>query len=128
VWSVFISIEGVCIAKKYFFAAKNMVLKDVQNIHVIKMMQSLATRKFVTETFNWQIYYWTLTDEGITYLREYLHLAESVVPSTHKVTKQAIEAREGGRGERRGWGAREGYRRDGYKKDDGEFRPSFVCF
>ncbi|KAK2949041.1 putative 40S ribosomal protein S10 [Blattamonas nauphoetae] len=119
--------EGVLLAKKDFYAKDNIVLPEIPNIHVIKLMQSFTTRKFVTETFNWQSYYWCLTPEGVTYLREYLHLDETVVPQTMRVTKQTASG-EGERYERRGgrnFGERDGYRRDGYKKDGENFRPNF---
>ena len=125
-----------------------MVLGKIPNIQVIKLMQSLKTREFVKETFNWQIYYWTITEKGVTYLREYLHLGETVVPMTWKPPRQSFEKpderrreggirrREGGFGReggfrRRtgGFGREGGYRRDGegFKKDSGDFRPQYVC-
>ena len=99
-----------------------MVLNKIPNIHVIKLMQSLKSREYVTETFNWQIYYWTLTDKGVNYLREYLHLGEQVVPATHKAATQAIERMN----ERRAQRERAGFRRDGFKKDSDDFRPRYV--
>lgn len=36
------------------------------------------------ETFNWQYYYYYLTNEGIEYLREYLALPADIVPATLK--------------------------------------------
>ena len=35
---------------------------EVPNLHVIKIMQSFTSKAYVTEQFNWQWYYWTLTD------------------------------------------------------------------
>ena len=91
-------------------------------------MQSLKTRNYVKETFNWQIYYWTLTEEGVNYLREYLHLGANVIPATHKPPKHSQE-RPAAQGERRGrfGGPRDGYRRDGFKKDADDFKPRYVC-
>lgn len=90
-------------------------------------MQSLVTRKYVRETFNWQIYYWTLTPEGIVYLREYLHLGENVIPSTMKPPKHQQDRPFEERRERRPYGG-EGYRRDNnFKKDSDDFRPRYVC-
>ena len=43
---------------------------DVPNLEVIKMMQSLTSKGLVKTQFSWQYYYYTLTDEGIDYLRE----------------------------------------------------------
>lgn len=64
-------------------------------------MHSLKSRGYVTETFSWQWYYWYLTNEGITYLREYLAVPEDVVPATLKKprvnpTRPTSSRREGG--------------------------------
>ena len=67
----------------------------VPNLQVLKLMQSLTSRGYVRTTFNWQWNYYFLTDEGIEYLREYLHLPVEIVPNTLK--KPATRAaREGG--------------------------------
>ncbi|RHZ06736.1 hypothetical protein DYB37_009838 [Aphanomyces astaci] len=78
--------EGVMVGKKDFFAPKHGDV-DVPNLQVIKLLQSLHSRGYVKETFNWQWYYWYLTAEGIEYLRAYLHLPTEIVPATLK--KQA---------------------------------------
>ena len=36
------------------------------------------------EQFAWRHYYWSLTNEGIQYLRDYLHLPPEIVPATLK--------------------------------------------
>ena len=73
--------EGVLVAKKDFEAPKHSILAT-RNLYVIKLMQSYKSRGYVRETFSWQWYYWYLTNEGIQFLREYLHLTEDVVPAT----------------------------------------------
>lgn len=45
-------------------------------------MQSLTSRGLVKTQYSWQYYYYTLTDEGIEYLREFLGMPEGVVPKT----------------------------------------------
>ncbi|XP_064600075.1 small ribosomal subunit protein eS10-like [Liolophura sinensis] len=75
--------EGVMVAKKDFAAAKHPEV-DVPNLHVIKALQSLKSRGLVTEQFAWRHYYWYLTNEGIQYLRDFLHLPAEIVPSTLK--------------------------------------------
>lgn len=96
--------EGVMVAKKDFHAPKHPELESIQNLHVIKAMQvnykllqfynsfhyfkititqfvlfqSLKSRGFVKEQFAWRHYYWYLTNEGIRYLREFLHLPPEV--------------------------------------------------
>lgn len=78
--------EGVVVAKKDFNAPKHQDL-DVPNLHVIKALQSMRSRGYVREQFSWQYYYYFLTDSGIEYLREYLHLPVEIVPKTHIKTK-----------------------------------------
>jgi len=92
-------------------------------------MQSLRSRGYVKEQFCWQWYYWYITNEGIEYLRQYLHLPVEIVPATLK--KQPLPQRPGGRPERsdedrpRRFEDREG----GYRKKEGvrgDFKPEFV--
>jgi len=75
--------EGVLVAKKDFHAAKHPEI-DVSNLFVIKALQTLKSKGLVTENFAWRHYYWYLTNEGIQYLRDYLHLPPEIVPSTLK--------------------------------------------
>ena len=70
--------EGVMVAKKDFHAAKHPELENIPNLQVIKAMQSLKSRGYVNEQFAWRHYYWYLTNEGITYLRAFLHLPAEV--------------------------------------------------
>ena len=56
-------------AKKDFNAPKHEDLEDIPNLQVIKAMQSLTSKGFVKTRFSWQYYYYTLTDEGLDYLR-----------------------------------------------------------
>merc|ERR1712227_1107354 len=73
--------EGVMVAKKDFHLAKHPEV-PVPNLHVIKALQSLKSRGLVTEQFAWRHYYWYLSNEGIQYLRDFLHLPPEIVPST----------------------------------------------
>merc|ERR1719411_635344 len=57
---------------------------DVPNLHVIKACQSLKSKGMVTEQFAWRHYYWYLTNDGIQYLRDFLHLPAEIVPATLK--------------------------------------------
>ena len=73
-----LSPQGVCVARKDFNAPKHPELEAVPNLMVIKSMQSLKSRGYVTEQFAWRHFYWALTNEGIEYLRTFLHLPEEV--------------------------------------------------
>jgi len=131
--------EGVMVAKKDFNAPKHDDLETVPNLEVIKAMQSLTSQGFVKTQFSWQYYYYILTPEGLTYLREYLHLPAEIVPATHKkaVRPPRPGGRPGGAGGEGGGayraprGDRDDYRRrdDGPRKEGGapgEFRPRFA--
>eukprot|EP00088_Acartia_fossae_P009835 TRINITY_DN1482_c0_g1_i1.p1 TRINITY_DN1482_c0_g1~~TRINITY_DN1482_c0_g1_i1.p1 ORF type:complete len:157 (-),score=67.83 TRINITY_DN1482_c0_g1_i1:85-555(-) len=107
--------EGVMVAEKNTKAPKHPELEKVPNLHVIKALTSLKSRGYVKEQFCWRHYYWYLTNEGIQYLRDYLHLPNEIVPATLKrqapkdsrPTRSAAPRREGREGE----GDRAQYRR-----------------
>lgn len=61
--------EGVIVAQKDYNAPKHVEL-DVKNLFVIKSMQSLNSRGYVKTQYSWGWYYYTLTNEGLEYLRE----------------------------------------------------------
>jgi len=121
--------DGVLVAKKdYTPTAKHHEITDVPNLYVIKLMQSLKSRDYVTETFNWQFHYWYLKNEGIEYLRAYLHLPEEIVPATLK-RPRAPTTRGSTTGASSGRGAPRSSRPDGEKKVGGasaDFKPDFV--
>jgi small subunit ribosomal protein S10e len=76
--------EGVMVAEKDFHASKHPALEKIPNLHVIKALQSLKSRGYVKEQFAWRHFYWYLTNEGIQYLRDFLHLPPEIVPPTLK--------------------------------------------
>ncbi|KAI8871100.1 hypothetical protein GQ42DRAFT_162243 [Ramicandelaber brevisporus] len=122
--------DGVLVAKKDFNASKHNEI-PVPNLEVIKAMQSLTSKGFVKTQFSWQYYYYTLTKEGVAYLRDYLHLPEEIIPNTHKRQVRpagvagAEGAQEGGR-QRFDRPQRGEYRRrDDKEGASGSFRPEF---
>ncbi|KAL1122619.1 hypothetical protein AAG570_002946 [Ranatra chinensis] len=76
--------EGVMVAKKDFHLLKHPELESIPNLEVIKAMQSLKSKGYVKEQFAWRHYYWYLTNEGITFVRNFLHLPPEIVPATLK--------------------------------------------
>ena len=74
--------EGVMVAKK----DSRIVHKEtgLRNLHVMKALQSLRSRGYAKEQYVWQHYHWSITDEGVTYLREQLVLPANVVPKTQQ--------------------------------------------
>merc|ERR1712228_373776 len=112
--------EGVMVAEKDFHAAKHPELESIPNLQVIKALTSLKSRGYVKEQFAWRHYYWYLTNEGIQYLREFLHLPAEIVPATLKRQTRTETARptrpkgELGSGPRPGAASdRAEYRKDG---------------
>lgn len=98
--------KGVMVAKKDF-TCKHPHVKEIPNLHVIKALQSLKSQGYVKEQFAWRHYYWYLTNEGIQYLRDYLHLAPQTLPETLKTgpAKRTGTGRQmGGEGERPSFG------------------------
>ena len=78
------SAEGVVVAPKNGYKPTHDEIEGVTNLEVMCLMKSLKSRNFVTESFSWLVHYWYLTNEGIEYLREFLHIPENVVPNTLK--------------------------------------------
>lgn len=73
--------KGVIVAKKDF-TCQHPHVKEIPNLHVIKALQSMKSRGYVKEQFAWRHYYWYLTNDGIQYLRDYLHLPSQTLPET----------------------------------------------
>ncbi|WVQ93070.1 hypothetical protein IAU59_000134 [Kwoniella sp. CBS 9459] len=129
--------EGVLVAPKDFNRPAHPDLPTVRNLEVIKAMQSLTSKGYVKTQFSWQWYYYTLTEEGLAYLREFLNLPSEIVPQTHMkpARPQGRPSGYGGRGEGREGGAYRAPRgdREYRRRDDagdkegasGDYRPRF---
>ncbi|KAM0154470.1 hypothetical protein ACHAPC_008881 [Botrytis cinerea] len=115
--------EGVLVAKKEYENKHPDI--DTRNLYVVKACQSLTSRGYVKTQFSWQYYYYTLTPEGLDYLREWLHLPAEIVPSTHiKVQRSHAPPRGmmgGDERERKPFGGRGG-RGGGERGDRGDYR------
>ena len=119
--------EGVIVAKKDYNLPKHPEVTEVSNLEVIKLCTSLTSRELVSCRFAWKHYYWFLTDEGIEYLREYLHLPEDSVPNTLKKSTRPTappgRPQQDDRPPRREGGFGRGGDRDGYRGGGGGDRP-----
>lgn len=120
----------VC-AKKDYRIPKHPEI-EASNLEVIKLCVSLKSRGLVHEIFSWQWYYWSLTDEGIEYMRNYLHLPADEMPNTLKKSTKDPLRRPGAEGDRRGGDRPPRFQdRDGYRgeKKEGEYvrRSSCAC-
>jgi len=83
--------EGVMVAEQDFHLPSHPELEGVPNLHVIKALQSLKSRGYVNERFAWRHYYWYLTNKGIEYLRDFLHIPPEIVPATLKKQSRAAD-------------------------------------
>ena len=61
-------------------------------------MRSLVSRKLCKEVFSWQWHYYSLTPEGVKYLRDYFGLPATVIPNTHKAEREEEKVEEGAEG------------------------------
>merc|ERR1711927_52355 len=115
------------VAIKDFNLPKHNELEKVKNLEVIKAMTSMKSRGYVRENFAWRHYYWYLTNEGIQYLRDYLHLPPEIVPATLRKATKPNEGRSWNRDQRGGPGGggdggdRDSYRREGGRGDVGSY-------
>ncbi len=110
--------EGALTQQKDVKLEKHHIL-NLPNLHVAMALKSLKSMGHVREVFNWQWHYYFLTDSGVEYLREYLHLPEEVIPATLK--KAAVKTLSGAPAGERRFGDRDA--KGG--APGGEFRPRF---
>eukprot|EP00127_Corallochytrium_limacisporum_P003999 Clim_evm48s156 gene=Clim_evmTU48s156 len=119
--------EGVVVVMKNTHIPQHPEI-PVSNLEVMKAMQSLKSRGYVKEQFAWRHFYYYLTNDGIDYIREYLHLPQDVIPSTLMKSSKAPSRAMPREGPRRDFG---GSDRDAYRRDEksagagGEFAPEF---
>ncbi|XP_076812373.1 small ribosomal subunit protein eS10-like [Clavelina lepadiformis] len=85
--------EGVLLAEKNRFNPKHKELEPILNVEVISVCKSLKSRGYVEENYTWRHYYWKLTNEGIQYLRDFLHLPPEIVPATLKRQTRTADVR-----------------------------------
>ena len=95
-----------------------------------KLMTSLTSKDLVSCRFSWKHYYWFLNDEGIEWLREYLHLPEDMIPNTLKkpITSAPRPPSSGGDRPGKGDGPPRGGKgdgREGYRSEGGGERRGF---
>ncbi len=92
----------------------------------------MKSKGYVKEQFAWRHYYWYLTNDGIDYLREYLHLPSEIVPATIKkkamtTTRIGSDRPQHGGARRQHGDDRSDYRKDNAKGGPGsEYKPDFV--
>uniref|UniRef100_A0A8C2LM64 Small ribosomal subunit protein eS10 n=1 Tax=Cricetulus griseus TaxID=10029 RepID=A0A8C2LM64_CRIGR len=76
---------GVMVAKKdvHMLKQPKQADKNIPNLHVMKAIQSLKSQGYAKKQLpTWRHFYWYLTNDGIQYLHDYLHLPLEIVPAT----------------------------------------------
>lgn len=66
------------------FVEQHKDLGDIPNLHVRMIMKSLTSQGWAKETFSWQSFYYTITEEGVLRLREMLYLDPEDLPNPWK--------------------------------------------
>eukprot|EP00829_Urostomides_striatus_P012669 TRINITY_DN336_c0_g1_i4.p2 TRINITY_DN336_c0_g1~~TRINITY_DN336_c0_g1_i4.p2 ORF type:complete len:163 (-),score=38.32 TRINITY_DN336_c0_g1_i4:10-498(-) len=99
--------EGVIVVKKDTHLKKHQHV-DVPNLNVMCIMKTLVSKKFVSEMFCWNWYYFAITKEGVKFLSQYLGISENVLPKTFKSQPKKPGEEDERREERRGYGQRRG--------------------
>mmetsp|Transcript_7114 Transcript_7114/g.10485 ORF Transcript_7114/g.10485 Transcript_7114/m.10485 type:complete len:113 (+) Transcript_7114:49-387(+) len=74
---------GVLIAPVDLQLKSHPQLNHIPNLHVVKLLQGMVTRGYVRTTYAWRTHYYYLKNEGMTHIRQYLNLPDTVVPDTH---------------------------------------------
>lgn len=66
----------------------------MSNLACLKVLKSLVSNEQLTHMYNWGYNYYTVTEKGLTYLREQLGIADQkVVPKTY-ATRNAHRIQE----------------------------------
>ena len=99
--------EGTLVVKKDANLERHQDI-PVGNLKVMMMCKSLKSKGLLVEKFNWQWYYFNLSEEGIRAMCEYLGLPTNIRPDYYKapaIKKQVSDEerpRRGGFGRGRG--------------------------
>ena len=125
--------DGVICVKREFHGVHEDT--GVDNLKVWMLTRSLQSKGYLEVTFSWRHLYYTLTANGINFIKETLGIKDAKVqPKTRKARADANddenegeERERGERGDRRGrrnYGDRDGERRErrNYGDRDGERR------
>ena len=102
--------DGVIVVKKDSKLKEHRDFNGISNLVVMMITKSLHSkyvfvtyidllssyrRGYLQEKFNWGYHYYFLSDEGVEFLRDYLHLDASAFPETHLVKTAKDAAAEG---------------------------------
>lgn len=119
---IFYILEGVIVAPNDPQLKSHPQIEGVRNHYVVTLMKAFVVKGLVKENYAWRHHYFYITNEGIDYLRELLHLPSTIVPATLKRSARSDsslirEERPAGRG--RGGRGRGGRGGSGYRGREG---------
>ena len=60
--------EGVIVVRKDSYLPRHQNITDVPNLKVQMIVKSLSSQGFLTQVFNWQWTYYTVTNKGVAFL------------------------------------------------------------
>lgn len=104
-------MDGVVTVKKEFDGKHADT--GVDNLKVWMLTRSLHSKGHVDVVFSWRHYYYTLNNQGITYIKSKLGITEpKVQPKTRTIRADAVESQQEGEGEGEG---REGRGERGFR-------------
>ena len=72
--------EGVIVVRKDSYLPRHQNLGDVPNLRVMMIVKSLTSQRYLTQVFNWQWNYYTVTNKGVTFLAKALGKYNSIIP------------------------------------------------
>jgi small subunit ribosomal protein S10e len=76
--------EGTLVVKKDVALEKHQDIQLVANLKVMMICKTLKSKGHLAEKFNWQWYYFNLTEDGIRAMCEYLGLPTNIRPDYYK--------------------------------------------
>ena len=111
--------DGVICVKREFHGVHEDT--GVDNLKVWMLTRSLQSKGYLEVTFSWRHLYYTLTANGINFIKETLGIKDAKVqPKTRKARADANDEEEGEERERGERGERRGRRNFGDRENRGE--------
>ena len=84
--------EGVIVVRKDAYLPMHQSISGVSNLKVMMIVKSLKSQGFLSEVFNWQWSYYTVSNSGVNFLVKKLGVAADVVPATFRKKRVAASA------------------------------------
>lgn len=69
--------EGVIVVRKDSYLPRHQSISEVPNLKVMMIVKSLVSQGFLSQVFNWQWHYFTVTSKGVSFLAKALGKSQS---------------------------------------------------